>query len=147
MSKVLALYHIVISTKRREKTIPRELSEDLYRYIWSEVKRHNCLLIRIGGMSNHIHLLIDLNPAVSLASLVRDIKANSSRWLNNDDRFSLFNGWSDGYFAETVSQSGRQNVIDYIKGQYDHHRYHTFSEELQELFGYAGLQYDHRDLT
>ena len=147
MSKVLALYHIVISTKRREKTIPRELSEELYRYIWAEVKRHNSLLIRIGGVSNHIHLLVDLNPAVSLANLVRDIKANSSRWLNNDTRFNLFNGWSDGYFAETVSQSGRQSVIDYINGQADHHRYRPFAEELQELFGYAGLHFDNRDLT
>lgn len=73
MSKVKALYHIVFCTKRREMTIPLEHIDELYRFIWYEIKDQNCRLIRIGGIQNHLHLLIDLHPSMALSNLMRII--------------------------------------------------------------------------
>ncbi len=74
MSKVKALYHIVFCTKRRQMTISETHSEDVYRFIWNIIKESRSKLLRIGGIQNHIHLLIDLNPSIALSSLMRDIK-------------------------------------------------------------------------
>ena len=72
MSAVSSLFHIVINTLRRELTIPDEESEQLYRYIWSIVQSRNCRLLRINGIGNHVHILVELSPTVCLSDLVRD---------------------------------------------------------------------------
>ena len=74
MSKVTAYYHIVFCTKRREMTIPLAYKEDLYRFIWKEIKDLKCDLIRIGGIQNHVHILLNLHPTVALATLMQNIK-------------------------------------------------------------------------
>ncbi len=80
MSKTVSLHHIVINTKNRNMTINAEHAEDMYRFITSIVKRNGCFLCRIGGIENHIHMLIDLAPTVALSHLVWDIKRSSSDW-------------------------------------------------------------------
>ena len=146
MSKVVALYHIVFCTKRREKTLPQELREEVYRFIWSEIRNHNCKLIRIGGMANHIHMLVDLNPEEKLSAFVRDIKSKTSGWLKRDGRFKAFDGWGKEYFAETVSSNAREAVVNYIKSQPEHHRLKPFAEELRELCDSIGAEYDPRQM-
>ena len=74
MSKVNALFHIVINTHHRQKTIINEHCEDMYRYIWKTIQNKECHLCRIGGVENHIHMLVDIKPTVALADLVREIK-------------------------------------------------------------------------
>ncbi len=78
MSKVSALYHIVFCTKYREMTLTDSYLEDVYRFIWSEVKKQKCTLLRIGGIANHVHMLVELNPTTALASFMRAIKSDSS---------------------------------------------------------------------
>ena len=80
MSRVVSLHHIVINTKNRKMTIPPEHAEDMYRFITSIVKRNGCFMCRIGGIENHIHMLIDLSPTVTLSHLLWDIKRSSSDW-------------------------------------------------------------------
>ena len=70
MSKVVAYYHIVFCTKRREMTIPLQYKEDVYRFIWKIVSENKSKLIRIGGIQNHIHIFLDLHPTVALANIV-----------------------------------------------------------------------------
>lgn len=146
MSKVLAYYHIVFCTKRREMTIPTDLKDDLYRFIRSVINDLNCTLIRIGGISNHVHLLVDLHPSVSLAELVKNIKGKSSGWMNRDSRFPAFCGWARDYFASTVSSDMKQRVIAYINGQEEHHKGANLDDEFRKLHSYAGLEYDVRDM-
>ncbi|MDE6394085.1 MAG: IS200/IS605 family transposase [Duncaniella sp.] len=146
MSKTTALYHIVFCTKHREHTIPQNLKTDLYRFIWSEIKALNCTLIRIGGIQNHVHLLVDLNPTVSLATLIKTIKANSSGWMKKDDRFPLFIGWAAEYFASTISPDDKEALIQYINNQETHHKVHTEDDEFSALYSRAGLTYDDRQL-
>ena len=94
MSAVNSIYHIVINTYRREMTIPDETSEHMYRYIWSIINSRNCKLYRIGGIGNHIHMLVELSPAMALSDLVRDIKQGSSKWAKQQVYFPMFSGWA-----------------------------------------------------
>lgn len=139
MSNVAALYHIVFCTKRREMTLPLEHREDLYRYIWSQVKMHHSTLLRIGGIENHVHMLVNLHPSVALSTLMRDVKAKSSGWLTVDPRFPDFKGWAGEYYACTIAPDAKSAVIDYIKGQVAHHHGSTFEKEFEVLHRAAGI--------
>ena len=147
MSKVKALYHIVFCTKSRCMTIPKTKLEDLYRFIWAEIRERKCKLIRIGGIGNHVHMLIDLNPTVALSELIKAIKAKSSGWLRSNPDFPDFESWASEYYACTLSPDDEPKVIEYIKGQYDHHTRKSFEEELQSLHGFAGLTIHNGDMV
>ncbi len=141
MSKVAAYYHIVFCTKNRAKTIPLQFKNDLYRFIWSIVRGHNCRLLRIGGIQDHLHLLIDLRPTVALAALIRDIKANSSAFLKKDPRFRGFEGWAAEYYASTLRPEDADGVIHYIANQEAHHKTGNTDDELRMMCKTAFLDY------
>lgn len=146
MSKVAAYYHIVFCTRNREMTIPSAHKEDVYRYIWKVITNYNCKLIRIGGIQNHIHILLNLHPSVALADLVKAIKAQSSGWMSTDHRFNLFKGWAAGYYAGSISPNARRSVIEYIKAQETHHRSQALDNEFIDLYKIADIPYDNRDM-
>lgn len=133
MSKVNALYHIVFCTKGRAMTIEDRFKEHLYRFLWKLIEQKGCHLYRIGGIPNHLHILLDLNPRVALSDLVRDLKANSSAWMKREMMFPNFNGWGKEYFAATVSYSDRNSVIEYIKSQQTHHGFTDCADEFRRL--------------
>lgn len=145
MSKVLAIYHLVFCTKQRINTIPNEHSEDLYRFLWSILREYKCFVYHINGTPNHIHIAIDLNPNIAISQLMRDLKAKSSGFLKADPRFPYFNGWAHEYFATTVSISHRNNLIEYIKTQREHHTIKSFDEELNILLRKAGFTTIHEN--
>ncbi|MDE5838754.1 MAG: IS200/IS605 family transposase [Paramuribaculum sp.] len=147
MSKVHAIYHIVFSTRHRESTLPDNLLEDVYRFIWALLRERGCALYRIGGIGNHIHLLINLPANARLSDIVRDIKANTSGWLNRDERFPNFCGWNKEYFAMTVSPRHKQAVVEYISNQKQHHTGRSLDNEIIQLYGEAGFEYDPRDMN
>jgi REP element-mobilizing transposase RayT len=133
------LVHVVFSTKERAHLIP-DVSE-LCRYITGIAKAKNLTLLAAGGTSNHVHLLIALNPAFSLSKAVQDLKGNSSRWLGERGlRFA----WQEGYGAFGVSQSQKDIVADYIGRQAEHHRRWSFEQEFMTLLRKSGASYDLR---
>ena len=144
MSKVTALYHIVFVTKNREITISQLNQEKLYRFIWSEIKSSGSSLLRIGGIPNHVHIL--LNPSIALSTLVRDIKSRSSRWMKLSGDFPLFTSWAAEYYASTISFDEKTAVIEYIKNQKEHHLGKSLDEEFGELMRGAGFDYTSEDL-
>ena len=144
MSKVTALYHIVFATKNREMTISQLNQEKLYRFIWSEIKSSGPFLLRIGGIPNHVHIL--LNPSIALSTLVRDIKSHSSRWMKLSGDFPLFTSWAAEYYASTISFDEKTAVIEYIKKQKEHHLGKSLDEEFGELMRGAGFDYTPEDL-
>ena len=146
MSKVSALYHIVFCTKCREMTLREEVRDDLYRYIWGIIKNQNCRLLRMGGIENHIHMLIGLNPSIALSNFVRDIKSCTSSWMRQDPRFLYFKGWAKGYYARTISNTEISTVSSYIMNQRTHHHGISFDDELKDLYAHAQLEYDARDM-
>ncbi|MBO5540986.1 MAG: transposase [Muribaculaceae bacterium] len=147
MSKVVSLYHIVINTKNREMTIAAEHSEDIYRFITSIIKRNKCVLYRIGGIENHIHILVDLSPTVNLSHLMWDIKRSSSDWAKQSGLFPDFVGWGKEYAAFSVSTSHKDAVIAYIKRQREHHQQVGYDAELQRIAERNGAQWNETMLT
>ena len=138
------LYHIVFRTKSSEKTINQAHAADLYKYIWGIIKNKECVLVRINGMEDHIHILSDLHPSVALADYVRDIKVSSAKWMKASGYFPDFKGWGIKYCALTYSHRERDMIINYIQNQQEHHEKETFHDEILRLFKEHGIDLDNK---
>ena len=90
-------YHIVFATKNRKPTLTTTGQEELYKYIWGITKNKHCMLYRINGMEDHIHILSDIHPSICLSDYIKEIKVASSLWMKESGKFPLFMGWQDGY--------------------------------------------------
>jgi len=139
-------YHIVFSTKYRTPSLPKEHRERLFRYIWGLLKNKKCHLYRIGGVEDHIHILTSLHPMVRLAELIKSIKTSSGPWMKADGAFPSFENWQNGYGAFTVSHSDRNNRIEYVRNQEEHHRTESFVDELKRLLEEHGVDFEERYL-
>jgi putative transposase len=139
-------YHIVFSTKNRERVLSANRREDLFRYIWGLIKNKHGHLYRINGTPDHLHILTSLHPTVRLADFVREIKTSTSRWIKENGVFRGFTHWQDGYAAFTHSAKEKDLVIEYIKAQEKHHRRKSFSEEFRELLVSAGIEFNEKCL-
>jgi REP element-mobilizing transposase RayT len=133
------IIHVVFSTKGRRKLIPREMKERLWAYIAGICKNEKIFVHAIGGMEDHIHLLLQVPPTVALAPVVLSIKSNSSRWMRQKVR--VFS-WQKGYAGFSVSASNRAVVIRYIQNQENHHKKMNFEEEFIALLKKHGVEFD-----
>ena len=97
-------------------------------------------------MEDHLHIVTHLHPAVALADLVKDINVASSAYIKTQRLFEHFDGWQDGYAAFTYSIEAKDNLIEYVKNQEEHHKTKTFREELVELLKEHGVEYDEKYL-
>lgn len=138
------LFQIVFSTMDRMPTLNKKNRDELYKYIWGVLKNKNCHLYRIGGVEDHIHLLFDLHPTVSLAGLVKDIKLAAGKYIKENNLFPLFTGWQEGYGAFTYSISEKDRLIEYIKNQEGHHKVISFQEEFRLLLGENGIVFEEK---
>jgi len=140
-------YHIVFSTKNREPVLLADKRENLFRYAWGILKNKDCHLYRIGGVEDHVHILTGLHPTIALADLVKDIKIATSTWIKDERVFPSFTHWQDGYGAFTVSHNDKDAVIEYIKGQEEHHKKVSFKDELREFLVKHGVKFDEKYLV
>ena len=138
------LFHIVFSTKNRIALIDDTLQEDLYRYIGGIVRGQNGVLVEIGGVSDHVHMLVRLKPTHCISDIVREIKSNSSKWVNEEKWKLRKFGWQDGYGVFTVSRSQTPRVVKYIQGQREHHQRQDFKTEFVFLLEKHEVEYDVR---
>jgi len=136
------LVHFVFGTKNRTAAIPDELREELYSYIGGIVRGEGGSLQAIGGMPDHLHLLIWVSPRTSISNLMQKVKANSSRWLRQRIHRGSF-AWQSAF---SVSESATAAVTRYIANQQEHHRKRSFREEVVELLERHGMEYDARYL-
>ena len=139
------LYHLVFSTKGRIPLITDEIREPLYQYIGGIVRSEGGALLEIGGIEDHIHLLVRLKPTLALSDAVRLIKSNSSKWLNDGSYVRDFR-WQTGYGAFTVSKSMMESVRRYIRNQPEHHRKQTFKAEFVDLLKLNNVDYNKKYL-
>lgn len=147
MSTVKAIYHVVINTKNRQKTIPEANKRELYKYIYGIIVSHGCKLLRMNGVENHVHILLQMHPSVALADLMHEIKRSSSLWLKRlPTKFPNFMGWGKEYAAFTCSYREQSSIIEYIKGQETHHRVSSFEEELISLYSDNDVKFDEKYL-
>jgi putative transposase len=140
------IYQIIFSTKNREHTLSDENRIELFKYIAGILKNQKCHLYAIGGVSDHIHIIIQLHPSVALASLVKDIKLASSQQIKSNGWFMNFDGWQEGYGAFTYSNKEKEKLIEYVKNQEAHHAGKTFKEELIEILKEQGVEYNEKYL-
>jgi len=110
------------------------------------LENKKCHLYRIGGVSDHLHILTHIHPTVSLASLVKDIKLASTEHIKNKNLFPNFSGWQEGYAAFTYAFKDKNRLIEYIRNQEAHHDIKTFKEELIDLLTEHGIEFDEKYL-
>ena len=137
-------YHLVFATKNREALLAPEWRNELHCYLGGIVKGLDAHPQGIGGIADHVHLLVSLKPTICLSDFMRELKKSSSSWIR-ETKCPHFQ-WQEGYAAFTVSASAREAVRVYIANQAEHHRVKTFREELVELLEKSGITYDPRYL-
>ncbi len=140
------LAHIIWSTKDRQPLIEPDLKEDLFAYLGGIVREMKGKALIINGMPDHVHMLAELPPTVSVAELMRVAKTNSSRWIHETRPGQSRFAWQTGYAAFSVSRSNAASVSRYIADQEKHHRKRTFREELVLFLKKHGIEYDERYL-
>ena len=140
------LYQIVFSTKFRDKTLTADRRDHLFRYISGILRNKKCQLHQLGGVEDHIHILMHLHPVVPLASLVKDIKLATGVYIKSRKLFRGFSGWQDGYGAFTYSIKEKARLIGEVRNQVEYHRTKTFKEEFLELLEEHEIEFDEKYL-
>ena len=133
--------HIVFSTLNREPLLTAEWRSRLHDYLGGVVKGLGAFPEGIGGVEDHVHLLVGLKATHCLADIVRELKKSGTRWMRDEMGLDNFR-WQEGYAGFSVSASLRGQVKAYIANQEEHHRIKTFREELVEILTKAGVNYD-----
>ena len=100
----------------------------------------------MGGAEDHIHILTSLHSTKCLANLIRDMKTSSTAWIKRENLYLKFPGWQSEYAAFTKSYSHKDDVINYIKNQEEHHKKETFIDELKRLLKEEGVDFDEKYL-
>ena len=128
------LYQVVFGSKDHIPFMNIENENILFAYSAGILKKKSCHSYIVGGASNHIHIITHLHPTVALATLVKDIKLSCHKMiLENEKLFSHFAGWQVGYSGFTYHISSKDNLIRYVEKQREHHKIHSFKDELIRL--------------
>lgn len=138
--------HIVFSTKNREPMITGEIEPKLFEYLGGIVRGQKANLLEIGGMPDHIHLLIRESKTVADQDFMSQLKGDSSRWINStfSDRPKF--AWQAGYGWFSVSPPDLGVAVDYVQNQKEHHRVTTFQEEYLRFLRKYRVDFDERYL-
>jgi len=136
------LVHMIFSTKNRLKLIADDWRPELFSYMGGAVHEHKASLLEAGGIEDHVHLLVRIHPSFAIADTVRLIKANSSRWINEERKIKGKFEWQKGYGVFSISQSGRDALSQYIRNQREHHTKQTFEDEYFRTLELHGVEYN-----
>lgn len=139
-------YHVVFSTKRREPCLSKLVRERLWSYLGGIARENGMTALEIGGVADHIHILLSIPANLALSKAVQLIKGGSSHWIKDAFPELAEFAWQDGYGAFTVSHSQLDAVRDYIRDQAEHHRTRTFAEEYRAFLERHEVQFDERFL-
>ncbi len=144
MSYTRLLYHIVFRTKSSKNTIVEQHEKELYAYILGIISNKKSKLYRIGGIPNHIHLLVDIHPTFAVSDFMKELKEYSSKWLSTNPNFPDFEGWAVSFAAFSYNFREKQTIIDYIINQKEHHKNISFEDEYRQFLIENGLEIDER---
>ena len=137
------LYHIVFRTHASQPTITEAHEQELYKYIWGFVKDKNCVLHRINGMPDHVHMLVEIHPSLAVSDFMCMLKISASNYMKSHrEWFPMFGGWGKSYCAISYSGKEKETVRHYIMTQKEHHRHVAFADELRQLLTDNGIAFD-----
>ena len=134
-------FHIVFAVQGRSNLISKEWKNELYKYITGIVSNKGQRMLQINGMPDHVHILMGTKANCNLSDIVRDLKANSSKWINEKQFIRGKFSWQTGFGAFTVSQSQLDKIIDYIVHQEQHHQKKSFKEEYIDFLKAYKIEY------
>lgn len=135
---------VVFAVQNRRSLINEKWADELYKYITGIIRNYNHKVIQINGMPNHIHILFGMRPTQSLSDLMKKIKGDSSKWINEKGFVREKFSWQAGYGGFTYSKSQLPMVIRYIQNQNTHHKNISFSEEYLKYLEEYEIDYDER---
>ena len=140
MSYTNLLYHIIFSTRHRRPSILIENERRVYRLLFAILKKYGAETLRIGGMPDHIHLFISIPPTFAVSEFIQKLKRESSLAIKRDSILPKWDGWQDGYGAFTYSRNEADKIINYIKGQKEHHKRVSLIEEIEYWMKENGME-------
>ncbi|HMG14208.1 MAG TPA: IS200/IS605 family transposase [Saprospiraceae bacterium] len=130
-SHVLNYMHITFSTKNREHLIQVSHENDLHAYLGGVCNKLECLPIKIGGYTDHIHILCLLSKKIALMKFIEQLKSHSSKWMKLRDKSLKNFYWQDGYGAFSINPTEVDTVMKYISNQHEHHKNISFQDEFR----------------
>lgn len=136
--------HLVFSTKYRKPLIHPPVEDELHAYLGGICNRLACQTIKVGGYTDHIHILCKLSKKIALMKLLEELKSHSSKWIKTKGEAYKNFYWQNGYGAFSVNPSQVENVIAYITNQHEHHRKKTFQDEYRDFMKKYHVDYDER---
>ena len=145
-SYIQAYIHYVFTVKYRENLINPKYNDELQKYITWIVSNNNCKMIAINNMPDHFHIFVWLNQMMPIAKLIQEIKASSSKFINEKGWFNKKFAWQVWYWAFSYSHSQIDNVCKYIINQQEHHKKSTFKNEYLDLLKKNNIQFDEQYL-
>jgi len=138
------IYQIVFGTKYRIPCLEAGNRDELFKYISGILKNKKCHLYQIGGVEDHIHILTHLHQEQPLASLIKEIKVSSNKFIKEKKLFRKFTEWQGGYGAFTYAEKDKTRLINYVANQVKHHEKITFEEELRDLLIEHNVEFDEK---
>jgi REP element-mobilizing transposase RayT len=136
----------IFAVKNRDAVLHVSIRKRVFEYVSGIISQMNHKSIIVNGISNHIHILIGVNPNISISDTVRDIKRSSSLFINKKKLCPGKFAWQEGYGAFTYSKSQLDNVYNYILNQEKHHQKKTFKEEYVNFLQKFEIDYDEQFL-
>ena len=140
------LFYIVFSTKRRFPIIDDHFEPELHTYMTGIISGEVGHVLSINGTKDHLHIIVRLKPRHVVPDLMRKVKANSSKWVNDNRKIDAKFSWQVGYGIFSISESQLGKVVSYVANQKIHHRNCSFKDEFIGLLGKHGINYDEQYL-
>lgn len=138
--------HIVFSTKHRQPFIQPPIEEELHAYLGGVCNRLEYQSIKVGGYTDHVHILCRLSQKIALMKLLEEVKSHSSKWIKSKGEAYHNFYWQNGYGAFSVAPSQVDSVIKYITNQHEHHQQQTFKQEYRSMLADYQAVFDERNV-
>jgi REP element-mobilizing transposase RayT len=138
--------HSVFAVKGKENIITRDFRNELHKYISGIITGNGAKSLAVGGWKDHVHIFFGLPVTTCISDFMSIVKANSSKWINEQHFVKGKFQWQSGYGAFSHSKSQRDRVINYIMNQEEHHKVKTFKEEYLKMLSDFEVEYDDKYL-
>ena len=138
------LIHLVFAVKYRKAVLDKSWRQELFQYIIGVIEKRNHKVCAIGGVEDHIHILVSMTSDQSISELVRDVKRSSALWIVEKKFVRTNFAWQKGFGAFSYAKSQLHTVADYVQNQEKHHAKQTFHDEYLRFLELFEVDYDDR---